>query len=92
MHNTLLAVTCFLLATAPALAGECEDVPPFIGMYGDWESVAVRADPPEILEVNADWTKPHPITGAPTAVCPGIEFIVEQELGGETVVAHLCLR
>lgn len=63
----------------------CDDVPHFIGMYGRWQSVAVDASPPEILAANPHWTTPQDIVGTPTAVCPGITFLVEQKADGEIV-------
>lgn len=78
-----------LLLYAAAAAGDCEGVPKFIGMYGDWESVAVKSEPASILEEHPEMGVPHSITGVPTDVCPGIRFVVEQTVDGETVRTQL---
>lgn len=70
-------------------AAECVDVPPFIGMYGEWESVATRAEPAEILDEHPEWTVPHLIVGKPAEVCPGIEFTVTQNVQGREVMTKL---
>lgn len=76
-----LAVTSI---AAPA-AAECRDVPKFIGMYGDWESYAFKAEPADILDEHPEWTVAHAIRGTAAEVCPGIRFTVEQAVGGETI-------
>ncbi len=88
IDKILLAVCLCSTATA-AWADDCEGVPRFIGMYGEWESLAVRAEPAAILEEHPEWLNPQPIFGAPTDICPGIKFIVEQVIGGETTTSQL---
>ena len=85
----LLTAVCFGVFAASASAQECEGVPQFIGMYGDWESVAVRSEPAEILVEHPEWAVPHPIHGAPTDVCDGIKFIVRQDVDGESTTSQL---
>jgi hypothetical protein len=58
-------------------------------MYGLWRSLAVRAEPETVLEEYPEWAVPNEIRGAPTAVCPGINFIVSQTSAGTTTVTQL---
>jgi hypothetical protein len=88
-HPAIMAAILFGFSASCEAGNECQDVPQFIGMYGKWESVAVKAEPAGILDEHPEWTVPHVITGRPTEVCPGITFVVEQVVGGETVRSQL---
>ena len=88
--NTFAAwsVVAALFFGTPA-AAECKNVPKFIGMYGQWESYAFKAEPAEILDEHPEWTVAHAIRGEPTDVCPGINFTVEQVLDHDTIFTQL---
>ena len=60
MRRVLLIVG-IAIQSASLLAEECADVPKFIGMYGEWESVAVSAEPAEIFDQHPEGTGPHQI-------------------------------
>ena len=60
MRRVLLIVG-IAIQSAALFAEECAGVPKFIGMYGEWESVAVSAEPAEIFDQHPEWTVTHPI-------------------------------
>lgn len=71
---------------APEDAGA---TPAFIRMYGEWESVAVRTEPSSVLEAMPALAVLHHIVGEPTGIQPGVHFLVEQHLDGETQLTEL---
>lgn len=85
----VMFVMAHLLATPAKSTHAPETLPAFIVMYGLWESVAVRADPEEILTAMPQLTVPHEIRGRPASVCPGIRFEVEQRVGSEVMRTEL---
>lgn len=86
---SLIGVALLCPFAMNATGAECDGVPRFIGMYGEWESVAVHSEPAAILVEHPEWTKPHAIVGRPTEVCPGIVFTVEQESDDDVVTTLL---
>lgn len=77
------------LTASACLSTAHAEPPAFIQMYGEWESVAVRADPPEVFNEMPQLKIPHMITGAPSQVMPGIHFVVRQDKGGETTTTEI---
>jgi hypothetical protein len=85
-----IIVTVAALPTGSALAEPAPcDAPAFICMYGEWESVGVRAEPARIFEAMPEQKAAHYITGKPASVMPGIDFIVRQDIAGETKISGL---
>lgn len=82
------AVFTAVFIVSAAQAAEA-GAPAFIRMVGEWESVAVKADPPAILETMPALAVPHRIVGEPTEVQPGVHFLVEQTVGGKTQMSEL---
>ena len=80
------------LTSGHALANDARDIPAFIRMAGEWESVGVRAEPAEIFEAMPALKVRHAITGSPMEVGPGIMFHVVQPVGAalqKTQIAYV---
>lgn len=77
------------LLCAASASAECEGVPRFLGMYGNWKSFAFKAEPAEILDEHPEWAKPNEIRGVATEICPGIRFMVKQVIAGKAVSTEL---
>ena len=73
-----------------AAAGDAaSDVPAFIRMYGEWESVAVKAEPISVFDAMPALNVLHEITGTQMDVGPGIRFKVVQTVEDEAFVTEI---
>lgn len=83
------AVFTAVSIVAAAHGEEAGAAPGFIRMYGEWESVAVKAEPQSALAAMPALAATSRIVGEPARVQPGVHFIVEQIIGDETQLTEL---
>ncbi len=92
LRPEVLAAIVALFAGAPVSfvhAEEAADAPAFLHMHGAWESVALKAEPPAVLEAMPALAAVHRIVGSSTVIQPGVRFLVAQDVDGETLRTEL---
>lgn len=88
-HRKLFGSASLFMVLFACFSAANAEPPSFIQMYGEWESVGVRADPPEVFDAMPQLKIAHEIIGTPSHVMPGIHFIVRQNIGGEVMKTEI---